>query len=107
MNSLSKFYFEHLNICGLILTDGGVTAADTGSQPSLSPLRCKHSSDLFDNICVGEAEEEGHRHPLGRGGQRGHYLSRKIIRRNHFNEKRDSLWLVQAISANLVPFSWG
>ena len=59
MNSLSKFYFEHLNICGLILTDGGVTAADTWSQPSLSPLRCKHSSDLFDNICVGEAEEEG------------------------------------------------
>ena len=81
LKSFQNNIFEYLNICGLVLTDGGVTAADTGSQPSLSPLRCKHSSDLFDNICVGEAEEEGHCHPLGGGGQRGHYLGRTIIRK--------------------------
>ena len=51
------------------MTDSGVVTADTGPQPSLSSFRCKHSFDLFENIRVGKAEEEGHRHSLGGGGQ--------------------------------------
>ena len=60
------------------MTDSGVVTADTGPQPSLSSFRCKHSFDLFENIRVGKAEEEGHRHSLGGGCYRRHYLVRNI-----------------------------
>ena len=68
----------NLNICGY--TGISVSAADAGSQPSLmSSLRWKQSSDLSEDIRVGETEEEGHRHSLGGGCKRGHDLCRKIL----------------------------